>query len=226
MSSPHTNEDHFDTELRDRLAALGRRPVDTSKLREQLEARVAVESSSPRQPRRFLPSWRPLLAAAAAVLLLVATSLMLTTGSSVAVASPTQLAGLYRQVVAQSPTNRTVHSILAANRLIAGEAAHTPSLPHQVTGHVSSCCLLRLHGKPIAAVHLKCRGHSVSLMVAYSNAVTFPMGRIVRHAGHRFVVSKDDGLNMVMTHHDKRWLCVASDLSRQQLLDLAAAIRF
>lgn len=225
MNTSHFGKDEFDTALCERLAQLGRRPVDTSMLKQRLEAQI-VDADAPGRLRRLWPNGRRMLAVAAMALLLVAASLIFINGSSPAVASPVDLAGLYRQVVAQAPGNMAVHSVAAANRRIASQWAQAPALPNHVPGNVSSCCLRHLHGKPIASVHLDYQGHAVSLLVAYSHAVASPMGKIVHRDGHAFALTDHDGLNMVMTHHDKRWLCVTSRLSQQQLLDLAAAIRF
>lgn len=225
MNTSHFDHEKLDTALCDRLAQLGQRPVDSSMLRQRLKGAID-DLEAVNQPRRLRLSLRAMLAAAAMVLLLVATSLMLINGSSPAVASPVDLAGLYRQVVAEAPANMTVHSVAAANRRIARQWDKAPSLPNHVPGNVSSCCLRHLHGKPIASVHLDYQGHAVSLLVAYSDALTSPMGSIVHRDGREFVVTDHEGLNMVMTHHDRRWLCVTSDLSRQQLLNLTAAIRF
>lgn len=226
MDAPHLNGEQFDLALSHRLAQLGSRPVDTSHLKRRLDEDVTVGNSAPLRRWLSKQSWRSLTSDAAIVLLLVATSLLVINSSSRAVASPTDLANLYHQVVSQTPPSMAVSSIDAANFRITNQWAKAPALPTHVPGEVASCCLRHLHGVPVASVHLNYQNHAISLLVAYTRMIASPMGQIIYRDGRQFVVTSHDRLRMVMTHHDTRWLCVVGDLPQSRLVDVVAAIRF
>lgn len=205
-----------------RLARLADCPVDTARLEQKLEPLWTEPARSTANP-----AWwrlrRPPYAAAAAVLLLVALGWFVFQTSTPAMADPGEMSQLHRHMLSSEIEVTPVRDIAAANRMIAAQWAEAPSLP-EVSLPARACCLHHLGGRPVAAVQLEHPDGPVTMVVARANDLRLPPGRVVEHAGQRFTVHEHDGVTMVMTHDENRWLCVMGDLPEQDLVELAARV--
>ena len=66
----------------------------------------------------------------------------------------------------------------------------------------------------------------ITMTVARSQDVETPSCEAVNRNGTMYHVQAKDGVNMVMTERDGRWVCLMSELPQDQLIDLAARLRF
>ena len=83
-----------------------------------------------------------------------------------------------------------------------------------------------IRNKKMACVLLQSGGTPITMTVARSQDVETPSCEAVNRNGTMYHVQAKDGVNMVMTERDGRWVCLMSELSQDQLIDLAARLRF
>lgn len=225
----------LDAATRQRLARLASVPVDVAALAARIDQ--ALEQAD--DGRRSGWRWRPRRLAAVAAAIAMAGSLVLvlltaverTTGP--AIAGSIELSQLHAQLVEGRVTTAPAATIEQANALIArqsGEGAlRLPglgSLSGQGDLTVQSCCLASVRGKLVAAVLLDMEGRPVTLIVAQSADFTHPMGQSLTVAGRELFAHRLGELEMVMTRHGDRWLCVMGQVERARLADVAASVRF
>ncbi len=244
MHDPHAHADaslpdaqaELDAATRQRLARLASVPVDVAALAARIDqALEQVDDDGRRSGWR----WRPRRLAAVAAAIAMAGSLVLvlltamerTTGP--AIAESIELSQLHAQLVEGRVTTAPAATIEQANTLIARQSGEgAPRLPGlgSLSGQgdltVQSCCLASVRGKLVAAVLLDMEDRPVTLIVAQSADFTHPMGQSLTVAGRELFAHRLGELEMVMTRHGDRWLCVMGQVERARLADMAASVRF
>ena len=225
MTDPAPDPDRLDAALAKRLAQLAGTPVDTTRLQRRLREAMRNEGA----PRAALPLrrwWRPLSSVAAALVAVGVIGWLLVAGSSPAVAAPNELFRLHQGLVDGEVHAELVSGVDEANRQIAAQWAQAPRIPRPNRGSIKSCCLHRVQDVRVACVLMEYAGQPVTLVVAPGKQLCSAKGLTITRAGRQFIAHKQDGLQMVMTHHDDRWLCVMGELPTEQLVDLAEGIVF
>lgn len=222
------NGDDFDNAeveqaIADRLAKLRTLPVDTSRLDRALRARIPPVSA--RNSRFWL---RPVQAIAASFVLLSALTavLFLNASSGPALAGAAEMAQVHEDMVSGRVPVMQVHSIAEANRMLASQSPDAPPLPNVPQEHVMACCMKSLHNKKMACVLLKSDDVPVTLTVANAADMKLPPAPTVDRGGVRYSVQAVGKLNMVMTEHDGRWLCLIGKLPAERLMDAASQVKF
>jgi hypothetical protein len=233
MSTPESHSERdgqLDRATADRLARLRTMPVDLSALRTAVDARVG------RAGGRGAPAGRTILfrmpgqlrAAAASLLVagLVIVAVLVFTGGPV-VASPDRLADIHNELVAGGGHDRqAVDSIDAANARLAAQNPGAPAVPGVADDHVMSCCVHMVGRKRMSCVSLVTDGVPVSLAVAGAADVRLPASETLTADGVTYHVQSAQGVNMVMTQRNGRWVCVMGKLPTPRLMEIAKGLRF
>jgi len=218
------NETLLDQAVAARLAKLRSLPTDTARIdrliREQIPAPVA-------QQRRYLTQ-HPFQAVAASLLLLssIVAVVLLAVSSGPVLAEPLQMAKVHEDIVAGRVPVMQVNSIDAANRMLNTESPDSPKLPNVPDSHVMACCMKSVQNKQMACVLLKNDGVPITLAVAHAADMKLGPAPIVTKDGVDYRVQAVGDLNMVMTTHDGKWLCLIGKLPSDRLMDVASQVRF
>ena len=225
MADEHDNLERLDDATSRRLARLGERAVDTSRLEARLEAALG-----PAPARRARPAHRwlsPAAGIAAALVAAVSLFLVLSHQAPPAAAAAVELSQLHHDLVTGLIPATPVTSIADANAWIDSQQAGAPQLPRDMAGtRVQSCCLRDVQGEIVAVVLMEHQGKPVTLVVAAAKGFALPMGEAFERDGRELFGHTVGGVRMMMDHHDDRWLCVMGDLAYTELADLAAGIEF
>lgn len=224
MTNQHDQNERLDHATRQRLARLGSLPVDTSPLEHKLRtAGVSLGGSS----RMIFRRWRDRVAAtaaAAAVALMVLLPLIF--GPGPVQASAVELGRLHADIVAGRLQVQPVTTIEEANRLIHEQRQDAPSLPGMAGARVQSCCLTDVQGRLVAVAVLNGEAAKVTLVVAEAPGFAHEMGTAIKVGDRTFWGHEVDGVRMVMSNTDDRWLCVMGDRAYEDLAKIAAETRF
>jgi hypothetical protein len=151
--------------------------------------------------------------------------LMLNDNSSAVLAAPVDLAQIHYDVTHGLAPHLTVSNVAEANRLLADQANGVVPVP-DLPGAIKSCCLHKYAGTTLTCALIERDGTLISVAVANGAELHSPIGDVKTRGGRTYTVHKANGVNMVMSHHDDRWLCVMGESGIDQLLEVAAAIRF
>ena len=224
--SQQDNEFHRDLDeaTSARLRKLQALPVDLSGLDSALRGRLPE-----RRGRATLRIFRPLtaLAASIAVIVAITAAVLIGTSGGEVLASPTTMAELHREIVSNKLPVTKVNSIEEASRVLSEQSgSKSPQLPDAPEAHVMACCMKSIRNKKMACVLLQSGGTPITMTVARSQDVETPSCEAVNRNGTMYHVQAKDGVNMVMTERDGRWVCLMSELPQDQLIDLAARLRF
>jgi hypothetical protein len=224
MSHEHNNlQGKLDEATAARLRRLQTLPVDTSQLDAALQARL------PKRRRARLRIFGPLTAVAAsiALILAIAAAVLIATSGSEVLASPTTMAQLHRDIVSNKLAVTRVNSIDEAGKVLTDQSgSQTPALPDAPQAHVMACCMKSIRNKKMACVLLQSAGTPITMTVARSEDIRTPTSQVVNRNGASYHVQSTDGLHMVMTERDGRWVCLMSELPQDQLIELASRLRF
>ena len=218
------NRHELDRAVAGRLAKLRTMPVDTSKLD------AAILTKIPRSGRdwRIGIGWfRPFRATAASVTLLaVLAAVLLSTSGGPAIASPARMAGFHRSLaLGETPATR-VTSIEAANKILVARWPQSPLLPAVPQDHVTACCMKSVRDKRLACVLLRRDGVPVTMTVANASDMKLPKSPTIGRGGVTYHVQSFEQVNMIMTEQGSRWVCLVSELSVEQLIDIAQKLQF
>jgi len=235
------SESRVDRAIDARLGRLRTMPVDLSRLEKSLLAQIPrpdgnAEEERGRPPLRIgphpSPAWsrwfRPLQAAAASFVLLsaVVVILLLSTSNGPAMASAAQMAQMHEDLVSGRTPVVQVDSIEQANQVLAGQSPGGPTLPDAPQSHVMACCMKSIKNKQVACVLLRMEGEPVTMTVANAADMRLPKSPTVTRGGVTYHVQSSDGLQMVMTERNGRWVCLIARLSAEQLMDIASELQF
>jgi hypothetical protein len=199
-------------------------PVDTSSLDLGLLAHVRRPAESRRSAGWWLRSWR----AVAAVLLLavMVAGLMLAAAGGPVLASPSLMAELHRDMVGQRVSAMQITSMAEASEALGCQWARGPDLPKVPEAHVQACCMRDVKNKKVACVLLESEGVLVTMTVAHASDMKMPSCPEVVRDGRIYHVQEKDGLSMVMTERQGRWVCLIAQLPAERLLRLVAGLTF
>jgi hypothetical protein len=195
-------------------------PVDTKHLDKQL--RAALPSARPSRGLRWA---RPLAALAASLLIILTAALVLMPTRTVMASAP-EMAQIHRDLVSGRMPSIEVASIEEANRSIAAMTGTFPGLPAPPDAHGLACCMRSVRNKQVACVLLHHGATPVTMAVAPADQVSCAATGVVRRDGREYHLQAVDNLNMVMTRRAGRWVCLIGETSAEELIDLAASLRF
>jgi hypothetical protein len=205
-----------------RLAKLRTMPVDTSRLERALQAKLPQVHA----PRRVF--WlRPVQAIAASFLLVAAivAAVVLSTSAGPVLASAAQMAQMHDDIVSGRTPVMQVNSVAEANRMLDSQSPGAPALP-QMPDHAMACCMKSVHDKKVACVLLKSDQVPITMAVASAADMKLPAVPVVNRNGIDYRVQSVNGLAMVMTEQNGKWLCLIGRCSADRLMDVAAQMRF
>lgn len=225
MTTEPNNMDRLDEATAERLATLADIPVDTTRLETRLNAAIDSEDSAPR-PLVLAHWWRPVTSIAAAVMVVCLVGWAVIGSGQPAVAAPFDLARLHWEVTDDDSATVPVSTIDEANQRIAAEWATAPTIPAPVDAAVKSCCLHLVKSTKVVCVSLDYEGRAVTLVVAHGKDLCSADGQIITRGQKQFMGHEMNGLMMVMTEHEGRWLCVMGQVPIERLADLAEGIEF
>lgn len=230
-TQPH-EQDRLDRATRDRLAKLADAPVDPMSALARFRAAVAANDHGHEPQVRTLrfPIWKRWSAWAgmAATIMLAATLLFLLniTGPSPVYAAPAEMAQLHRDLVSGKAPVTPVRSVEEARRTIETQWQEAPALPQMPDENIHACCLRGVQSRQVACVLLRQGDVPVTVVVARTKDFKSTDGPKVTRKGHEYSVHSRDGVNMVMTQHQDRWLCFMSELGSEELIELAESVAF
>jgi len=229
----HDVHDRLDQATSARLAKLAARPVDTSRLESGLEAalREAVaEDAASNQPVFMLAAWRqwwrPIASVAAAVLIVIAIGwLALDGGTSPAMAAPAELAQLHYDVANGLTPHLKVSSVEEANQLLADQSNGVVPVP-ELPGVMLSCCLHQHASATLTCALIERDGQLITVAIADGAKLHTPHGTTMIRGNRQFIAHTANGINMVMAHEGDRWLCVMGEATFDELVEVAAVVKF
>ena len=226
-----TNEHNarLDQTVAGRLARLRTMPVETSRLDAMLRAQLPPNPEVLGRASMFAASlaWIGPLRAAAAMLLLVGViALVLVSSSGPALAAPSDMAAVHQKLVAGEMVVTRVGSVEEAGRVLKQQWAQAPDLPQIPAEHVAACCLNSVKDRRIACLLLDGHDGPVSVVVGNAGDFRLPDGPQQVVNGVTYRVKASGKVNMVMTEHADRLVCVMGEADPDRLIELAAELRF
>lgn len=213
---PHLLDEATDRAVAARLGKLRSVPVDLGRLKASIEREIPRSAAS-RRPR---PAWLgPMRAVAATVLVAVIATLalVLATSGRPAMASAEAMAWVHANMGSMA---RTVGSLEEAEQTLRAQWPQQPGLPSDLPGDDAplSCCIHKLDGKQMSCVAVDLSGSRVSIAVGRADDFRIPPGARRTINGHEYVIESAQGINMVMTKRDGRWVCVMASLPADELV--------
>ena len=226
-SQENTNSERVDIAVSARLRKLSTFPVDVSRLERQLQREIPKPQLPERRPL-VMRLMRPVTAVAASMTIaVVVAAALLTSSSGEAFASPAPMAQVHRDIVENRMPVTKVDSIEAASGVLAGQWPGKPELPAAPDAHVMACCMKSIKDKKVACVLLKSEGAPITMSVANASDMRAPAGvKAVTRSGATYHLVSSDGLNMVMTERNGRWVCLISEVASDRLIAVAEKLEF
>ena len=232
MNTQSHEQNRLDRATRDRLAKLADAPVDTVSALARFRAAVASDDhgDEPQASTRRFPIWKrwPAWAGMAATIMLAATLIFLfnITGPSPVYAAPVEMAQLHRDLVSGKAPVTPVRNIEEARRTIETQWQEAPLLPEMPDENIHACCLRGVQSRQVACVLVRQGDVPVTVVVARIKDFKSTNGPMVIRNGREFTVQSRDGVNMVMTQFQQRWLCFMGELESDELMELAQSVAF
>ncbi|MEI7766568.1 MAG: hypothetical protein WCJ97_03920 [Phycisphaerae bacterium] len=215
-----------DKAVQARLARLGTLPVDTAGLETRLRSLVADSVTTPvASPWRRI--WRPVTALAASIAVVVAVGLIIMSlGDTPVSASPLKLAELHADVSHMGQMATPITSIAEANRILAQDWQNNPALPAVPAAQLHACCIHDFMERKIACLLLRDGDTPLTLVVGHARDFRSTVGQRVERQGRTYNLHEVNGLRMVMTEHQGRYLCLMGAVSAERLLAIAQELQF
>ena len=209
-----------DAAVAGRLSRLRTRPVELARLKSAVEQQVPRPQAEPSRRRFFIGGVGGTVGAlvAASVILV----LFLGVFGGPVQASPEKLVKLHQHVSQMGHSTHSVASWDAAEDVVEREWPACPMLPKIAGEQVTCCCVQKIGRKRVACVSLVADGKPVTMAVADADDVKGP-GSGTREGA--YTVHSRDGINMVMTNHGGRWICLMGEQSPERLLELAKSMK-
>lgn len=226
--SSRDQQERLDRATSERLAKLAERPVDLTRLEQQMQAALREqEEQQPDRSRSLISHWyKPVTAMAAAVLLLGTIGwIVFGSGSTPATASPEGLAIIHDEAAHGLTPHLAASTIDEANRLLAERYSGFLPLP-MLPGELKYCCLHKHAGTQLTCAIVEIDSKRMTVAVAESSQIQSPKGTPYVRDGRTYYVHTVNGTNLVMTSDAGGWLCVMGDASTEELLQVAGAIRW
>jgi hypothetical protein len=211
-----------------RLRKLSTFPLDLSGLERQVRAQIPQAAAERHWPTTRMHLLRPLTAVAASILVLaVIAAAVLTATSGEVMASPAQMAKFHREIVSNPMGVTKVDSIARASQVLAEQWPQGPGLPHAPEAHVMACCMKSVKNKKMACVLLSSEGTPITMSVANASDMRSPAGgKKVTHGGASFHVVSAEGLSMVSTERNGRWVCLIGETPAERLIAITQQLQF
>lgn len=228
MNRPESNSRRarLDEATSRRLAKLRTAPLDTSHFRNAVEIHIPRQRA---QSRRLKLTWlKPMRAVAASLLVLgLIAALVIHASAGPVLATAGRLARVHDEVLRRAGDHVTpVDSISAANAMLAAKSPGLPAVPEIPQHHVISCCVHEMGRKKLACVAIQVDGIMISMAVADAADVKIPACEAKTIDGVAYHVQSHEGINMVMTERNGRWVCIMGKVPTNLLAKLASALRF
>jgi len=204
-----------------RLNKLGGMPVDTSSLERSI--RSAIPPVHEARARRL---WPARAVAASLIVFALIAAFLLNASSGPVMASTAQMVQMHDDLISGRTPSMKVDSVEAANRVLSSESPHAPTVPNAPQQHVMACCMNSIKNKKVSCVLLDFDGTPLSMMVANASDVSMPMSPQQTYHGVKYDVQSSGNLNMVMSRHGDRWICLTGSLPVERLLTIAERLAF
>ena len=224
-----SDDDRLDRAMAQRLAKLGRLPVDISGLERRLRTEIGPGDIASAEPSRRMRigSFSRYRAVAAAILVgAVIAAVVLISFIGPAYASSSQMAQVHEDIVSGRTPVIQVNSIEEASHTLSKDWSHSPGLPNVPNDHVMACCMKSVRNKKMACVLLKAEGVPITMAVANAADMRLPSSPSRTRGGITYHLQSTGRLNMVMTEHDGRWVCLIAELPADRLMDFADQLQF
>lgn len=230
MNNDDDNMDDAERAIADRLAKLGRAPVDASGLKCRLDAKIDEEATKPRESGDASPRarrWRVPLAWAALVLIGVgvAAFLWLQPSDRPRTITPVELASIHEHYHEGGNSPTAVTSVGEANTVMAQKWAAAPRFPDVKGAVVEACCLYELPGCRVACLHLKSKEQNVTVVVGNARDLHLSGTEDVQLEGQTLAVGGAGSINVVSPPDPERFIALVSTLPRADLARLATSLR-
>jgi hypothetical protein len=224
-SNPKDEVDRLDAATSARLGKLRAMPVDVSRVERILRVQLPTQTRE-----RTWIRIRHLRAIAASILILLILGAGFVAISARPVrASPAEMSAIHRALVSGAGALSEPISIDEANKRLAASAGDhgIVALPVVSDCEVMACCKRSLGRKRMSCAMVERGGARISMVVARAADVRAPRdSSTFTRDGVTYHVQSDDGLNMVMSERNGRWLCVMGEEPTEKLIDVAAAMKF
>lgn len=231
--STHDTSAKLDQATARRLARLRSMPVDTTRLEAALRTKLPPQSASSARPVvltgiRAQVAWLGPVRAAAASLLIVATlaAVLLVSSAGPALAAPADMAEVHQKLISGEVPITRINSVDEAGEVLRSQWAGVPALPDLPDEHVAACCLKSIKNRKVACLLLNGHSEPVSVVVGKADDFRLPDGSRQTVNGVEYRVGSSGEVNMVMTEHAGRLVCVMGRVEMERLIDLAAELRF
>ena len=225
MRNIDSPDDRLERATRARLAKLASLPVDTTKAAACLRALVDQECGPVvHQHRRRLWVWPAWTGVAAAILIAATLLVVLLGGNSAVYAAPAEMVRLHHDLVAGRVPVIPVTNVDEARQAIESRWPDAPSLPPLPGDNIHACCLSGIKSRQVACILLRQGDTPVTVIVARAEDLRSAKGPTTIHGGRAYTMMSRDGLNMVMTRHEDRWVCLMGEAPQDKLIELAQAM--
>ncbi len=232
MNDNDDNIDDAERAIAERLAKLGRMPVDASGLKSRLEAKIdeaankireAADAAIPRARR-----WRVPLACAALVLIGVGATafLWLQTSDRPHILTPDELAIIHEHYHEGGKSLTAVTSVSEANAVMSKKWAAAPRFPEMEGTVVEACCLYELRDFRVACLHLKSQNQNVTVVVGNIRDLRLSDMEDVQLQGQKLAVGGAGLVNIVSPPDPERIIALVSNLPQADLVKLTASLHY
>lgn len=219
--------EQLDEATQRRLARLSALPVDTSNLERRMQ-RILTPAVSAHPRWQLLKFRHPVASAVAALLFIVITTaiMIVSLNTQPTLASPTEFAQLHEEVTAENAQVTTVTTLEQANQHLAQQWKEMPTLPTSAPEQLHGCCVRRLMNHNVSCLVLRDGNIPLTLVVGHARDFQCCTGKVVQINGHTYTLHEVNGLQMVMTNHDTRYLCLMGKVPEARLLEIAQKLTF
>ena len=235
MNDNDDNLDEADRAIADRLAKLGRAPVDTSGLKSRVESLLDKESNGASDPViGTVPAarrWRVPVAWAALFLVgaVLAAFLWLQpasqpTGQPYTI-TPVELANIHAHYHEHGKSLTAVKNVGDANAEMIKQWAGAPRFPELAGIDIETCCLYELSSCRVTCLHLKSNGHDVTLVVGNARDLRLSDAQVVQSQGRQLTVGTAGSVHVVSPSDPERFVALVSSMPRADLTNLALTLR-
>ncbi|HNO78145.1 MAG TPA: hypothetical protein PKN33_08805 [Phycisphaerae bacterium] len=209
-----------------RLAKLARRPVNTLQLEEWVEQALREKTIQKPSPSTLIwKKWLRPITTAAAVIVVATIGWFAPIGDTLpAMAAPAGLASIHFDVANGLAPHLKASNVHEANRLLAEQSSSALTVP-ELPGEIRSCCLHQYAATTLTCVLIEQDGELITVAIADLASLRSPKGKSITRGDRVFMVHTVNGINMVMAHEGKRWLCVMGELPIEELVEVAEDIR-
>jgi len=231
MNEDDNNLDDADRAITDRLAKLGRKPVDTSGLKSRLDKLIDKESAALDRPTNTaIPRpvrWRVPLALAALILIgaSLAAFYWLQSSSPPFEITPIDLASIHDHYHEHGQSLTAVDNVGDANMQMTRQWASAPKFPEIEGTSIDACCLYDLTNCRVACMHIKSNGQDVTVVVGNARDLRLSGTQLVQANGLQLAVGASGPINIVSPSDPDRFIALVSRMPSDELKKLATNLR-